>query len=522
MRNCMLKEIISSLFLGLIVLFSAQAIAQEEILKCGTTFEGEPLVFAQNKLAQARAMMNENEEFVFKVRINYVDGVVADEEKETKALDIVGVLNLYFNDSNFFFKYGGYITRTGLSTTYNSTMSSTYNNLCDDEYIEIFIVNTIPGASGVTNTVFFQQNNAYGRFIVLRNSSIPLFNTLTPTSYEVLVHEMGHYFGLHHTWQRWYNFNDGNIAYAPDDECMRNYATVTYYPLNENLDGSQWNLRGDLIQDTEPDRHLIKYKKTGSSLSLSYNVVNCSLNQNNGLASTTLSSSCTTPVDTIDLSVFSPNLQNFMAYYAHPNNSSNCQYVFTSGQVERMISVINFVPFLNNKRIDPIELYIPFRSDVVPSTNNTWTEINPDNPDVIRICSWYTRRYKYQKGFNYEFINNNNQVVSTHPVYEAPYVGNVNLKINQLGDDVVSLWGLVPDHWFYIPHGSHCYDAPVTGGRHTKLPVLGGMQMEVTNLNKDQATDPELINNLESGKYHIIEKETETGEKTTQTIYKTE
>ncbi len=138
-KKTTLQSIITVVIVVVIGLLPKFILAQEEFSSCGTVFEGEPVIFAQNKLTQARTMMNNDDPFVFKVRVNFIDGVANENEKETNALDIVGVLNLYFNQHNFFFKYAGYVTREGLSTTYNSTMTNTYNGLCDNEFIEILL-----------------------------------------------------------------------------------------------------------------------------------------------------------------------------------------------------------------------------------------------------------------------------------------------------------------------------------------------------------------------------------------------
>jgi len=45
-------------------------------------------------------------------------------------------------------------------------------------------------------------------------------------------------------------------------------------------------------------------------------------------------------------------------------------------------------------------------------------------------------------------------------------------------------------------------------------------QYEEIILNGAQISDPALIENLESGKYHIITKEIQSGEQTQKTIYK--
>lgn len=500
------------------VLFPKLGLAQEGFSSCGTVFEGEPVIFAQNKLTQARTMMNNDDPFVFKVRVNFIDGVVEENEKETNALDIVGVLNLYFNQHNFFFKYAGYVTREGLSATYNSTMANTYNGLCDNEYIEIFVVNTITGALGVTSTSFFSGGNGYGKFIVIRKSEIPDFNSLTPAKHHILVHEMGHYFGLHHPWQRWFAFNDGNIHYATDEECSRGYNGNTYYAVNENLDGSEWNTRGDFVEDTNPDRYLTKYKKIGSFLNLGFSVVNCELTENDGFAST-FNTSCPAPVNTIDLSVFEPNISNFMGY---PYNTTQmCNYEFTEGQVERMIAMINFVPFLNNKIIDIQELYEPYFVENLPSESVVSTQ---DFGTYALVCYMITaRRYKFQKGFNYEFITE----MTTPPTltlfhrYEAPVIelfsmSGTDFTIQQIDENDSK------NMFFICTRGMQmCIEEPYSGGRVGTTPVLGGSQFTITNLNQQEVTDPDLIDNLESQKYHIIEKETQSGNKTTQTIYKT-
>ncbi len=328
---------------------------------------------------------------------------------------------------------------------------------------------------------------------------------------------MGHYFGLLHPWQRWYMFDNVNLTYVADDECSTTIGSVTHYPVEENLDGSEWNTRGDFVQDTNPDRFLPRYKKQGSNLNLGYSVINCELTENSGLA--VGSGSC--PAQPFDLSTFEPNISNIMALYPYFYNSQNCSYEFTEGQVERMIAMINFVPFLYNKLIDIEELYEPYFVENIPTQSVVSTE---DFGSYALVCySIMARRYKFQKGFNYQFVTgyDSSPTLTLFNKFEAPVIelfstASTDYTIQQIDENDSKYMFFICTRGMKV-----CFEQYYRKGLIGSTEMIGSSQLTITQLNQQEVTNPDLIENLESNKYHIIEKETESGAKTTQTIYKT-
>ena len=75
--------------------------------ECGTSAEGPVFRFNSSQLNQARFAVN-LEKYVFNVKVHYIANNIPTNEQELKALDLVGALNLYFNQANIYFKYQGY------------------------------------------------------------------------------------------------------------------------------------------------------------------------------------------------------------------------------------------------------------------------------------------------------------------------------------------------------------------------------------------------------------------------------
>ena len=65
-----------------------------------------------------------------------------------------------------------------------------------------------------------------------------------------------------------------------------------------------------------------------------------------------------------------------------------------------------------------------------------------------------------------------------------------------------------------------CVNVPYTKVEIASTPNLASPNVTIKVLNNQEASDPNLEQNLETGKYHIIEKTTTSGEKIQKTIYK--
>jgi len=246
----------------LLILLSINYIYSQELV-CGTEETGKALIFNQAKLNQAK-FINNNNNYVFKVKIHYINDTngnetVSDDLKEISALDIVGVLNLYFKQQHIYFKYNGYDTLTDdllFDYNYFTTTNDLFNHLTNEQYIDneqidIFISHRITNYFGKEVPAVCHKNKDNNNVLInevifITNEYLPVFSEADPTSSQLanytLIHEVGHYFGLYHTHQRWTNVNDELVAFADTNQ------GCDYF--EENLDGTESNILGDFLSDT--------------------------------------------------------------------------------------------------------------------------------------------------------------------------------------------------------------------------------------------------------------------------------
>ena len=505
-----MKNNILKLALALIMLLNLNATyAQAERLippdinggECGTSAEGPVFRFNSSQLNQARFAVN-LEKYVFNVKVHYIANNIPTNEQELKALDLVGALNLYFNQANIYFKYQGYdnisdalyldITSSNIGTLYPANTNN----------IEIYICDFISGGTGTAGITYSWAigNTISRKVIALRKEFMPVFSSPTPTLSDfknfTAIHEVGHYLGLYHTHQQW-KYNSSGVLVPEIDGSVTNIVCG----IEENLDNSQSSTFGDLIPDTNPDR--IQYKYWGTSAAY---YSNCTIYtpgyQPNAVCGTS-----------INLTQFNPPMNNIMAYY------HQCRTGFSQGQQNYMRAFIDANTdggFLTNQ-LNPngiaclYEPYaqIPTIGDIVSITDDG---ISNGMSIVCRYLSGYT--YKYQKGFNYIF--NTYGDVTNHAVNEIP-------SYPDYGTFVISQLNTTYEH----PFGFVCYRGAkvcqleaMEGGKIYTTSNLGSNVFTETNLTPQDLENPNLINNLPNQTYNIIVKETVTGETKTETIYK--
>lgn len=68
--------------------------------------------------------------------------------------------------------------------------------------------------------------------------------------------------------------------------------------------------------------------------------------------------------------------------------------------------------------------------------------------------------------------------------------------------------------------GQVCTDEQITGGKVKSFISINDPNFTIENLDESKASDPNLIQLLENDKFHTIEKNSETGQKVEETIYK--
>lgn len=430
-------------------------------------------------------------QYVLNVRIHYINNNVLPTEQEDKALDMVASLNLAFNQANIFFKFIGYdnIPDPSYLTITVANVETLYP--ADTENIEIYIPDVVlsQGTFGWCPAWRSTLNNQITRsMIAIRKDRIPVVSSINQSNLSqseyTLVHEVGHYLGLYHTHQLWKLDSITGIYTAVSDNACR---------IEENLDNSQWNYLGDLIQDTNPDR-TSKYWSTsnGTPVVLPYNP-NCTVNT----AGYHNDTACNTSVD---LLLFNPPMSNIMSYYrACRSNFSANQYTFMRNFIDLQNSSDSGTNGLLMNKLNTIEnLYLPFAGGYPSGIYNP----NIPNPEVPR----------FQKGFDYKFIGCDfqlpkvkqiytvNQTPTGHPYYQA-------IKIMQIDPNINRNCNIPPESAF-------------TGGQIISFdnPLYNG-NITIQNLNNREVTDPNLKNNLPIGQ-HILKTNLNDGQTFDENIIK--
>lgn len=502
-----MKKKYTILILTLLISFAGYAqdlsIQNNPIGLCGTEPVGPIKRYTNTELSSARHTSN-NVKYVFNVKAHFIANIVPESEQELKALDLVGALNLYFNSANIFFKYKGYnnindSSFLDISGNNITTLSNSYGN---SNQIDVFICEKINSNVNTAGTTYTWTNSSTGeiskKVIALRYDFLPIFNSLNPTrsdfKYYTSVHEMGHYLGLYHPHQRW-KYNASNELIPVRDNVTDCEA------LEENLDNSQWDILGDFIQDTNPDRVQKQY-------GLNYYTNNCSIFWGNYQ-----DNSCG---NSINQTLFNPSTDNIMAYY------HSCRSGFSSNQYDFMRAFIadeSDGGFLTSKLNTVESLYQPFEiinveGDVAYVTDNVAGD------GMATVCRGILRRHRFQKGFDYSFSGTTKPDPSSTKKNEIPLIENntyaFDVTIHQIDNnkketiEVICTRDLV------------CKEEAYTGGKKTTTSNLGGGEVTVKILSSQEVSDPDLIKNLEPQKYHIIKKTTESGATFQKTIYKNE
>ena len=475
--------------------------------ECAVPILEKQINFTPTQLNNAKMAVS-GENYFFNVKVHYLDNIIDPSEQEMKALDIVGILNYKFNNNGIFFKYRGYDNTNSDSNYDYSIIGDDANELyylkdyvATDQNIDIFICNGFPNqyTTGVTWSWSYPSSGLVAdKIIFLRFDYIPIFNNASPTNadmkYQTLPHEMGHYLGLYHPHQRWKYDSNGNLITVGDS-----YQGCD--AIEENLDGSEATIYGDLLADTNPDRVKSRYN-------LGY-YTNCSLNW-----SGYHDDACG---NHIDQNLFNPSMDNVMAYYHY------CRAGFSPEQKDRMRAFINQYNsggFLTNELTTVESLYEPYETANPVPYQILYTSQQDLAPGVPLYQTYYHYKNKFQKGFDYDFYAyepnpNSSNIIFTYlfskQIFERPVTDETHLgiRINQIGTDVV-IYENRPN--------------PVPGPTVTSSTIISSdintNNQTTRNLNEQEANDPNLYQNLESQKLHIIIKNLDNGEQDVKQIIK--
>ncbi len=496
---------------------------QQQTIKC--YFKPTAEMLNLNKFTNVNQTITlTNTRYVFNVQFHGVlnsDGTSTWLLDETQAFDILARLNEVYNVHNIFFKYRGFNTVKNSSLnasnfTSFSLMTSAIKqqfineNKYDDNAMNFFLYQvssgTIGGISPNNNTDIFLGN-------------LPPFTGGGVQYPHIIPKLLGHSLGLLNI--------ESNSAEGFDTEVIANcqlpYITnynnhlraPTYIGYNSSIEnvtrsGANFNATtaGDLVADTAACFVDFQQNFCDGFTGVYRNLITWNSN------STIVDQVGTPYVCTVNEG------NNFMSEKCYAGTNG----LFTNGQATRMkefiegnmdnifrqklnvfeddspdISVL-YEPFVSNMNNGNNTMYAAFRTFL---TNSTQTGANVWN------CGPFAMRF--QTGFDCEFSSPEGVVTqSIYQQYNTSSSTYVGVKIPILGEQI------------YINNTPVCFGSfePFTSGDVKSLNNLGSDIFTQQQLNEIKASDPNLYEQLESGKYHIITKKTDSGFIDQKVIYK--
>jgi len=472
--------------------------------ECGTEPTVPAKIYTQSEIDNAKYSLTETN-YVLNVFVHYIDNIIPEEQQELSTLDIVGTLNMAYNDANIFFKYQGYenIPDSSLLTLSASNITSVANDYANNTRIDIFVCEQI-GSGTTTGITWTWTSNATGeitrKVIAIKSDKIPLLDNPTPTNNELkkqtTTHEVGHYLGLHHPHQRW-KYEGSDLIKVSDN-------AIDCDALEENLDGSQWDILGDFVEDTNPDRVRQQYWGNNpnyySDCTISWTFYN--------------DSSCG---NSIDQTLFAPSMDNVMAYY------HSCRTDLSSNQKDRSRAFIadeSSGGFLTNHLNTVESIYEPYETTEEPAVNYI-AYVDASVLEVGDAYYWIHLKHfgnKFQKGFDYEFYNwdidddtyDYSVSAQVHENYLYDF-GSAAVEIQQLDNSII----VFDDRQSPIP-------GPTVVSTTVISSEINYNNATTKELNEEESYASDLYQNLENEKLHTIIKHLSNGENDTKVIYKTQ
>lgn len=310
---------------------------------------------------------NDDDQYCFRVQFHLVGGTGTAALPTSVATREFDVLNEKFNPHNIFFEMESApqtIFNNGINSDPLSAFDSMYS---DDTRIDIYLFNH--------SNNFDSQANGIGE-----NSEIIMTNTyLSNTTHDsvTLSHEMGHVFGLFHTWHGTKpcpnpNSNDcENNDSLPYDQHIPELVIRYGDPVGLCMDYPNAAIAGDYVFDTHADNYHPDMHPTYDG---------CSPGPDDCVAGPCESSSC----GDADNQTYIPFTDNIMTYWS----PWHCNKQFTVGQAVRMKYFIesNFSQF---DYLDTADCsYVPPPScddcDVQSDVNTILASVMPTNSTICR------------------------------------------------------------------------------------------------------------------------------------------
>jgi hypothetical protein len=512
----------------LIVALSQKNIAQTPKHNC--SFEPKTWMTNTNNYSNRFNTINDNNEnYVFNVKFHIVshDGVNFTANQENIMFKIIGQLNvLYNNEAKIYFKYRGFDNINRNINACNDTKAAIYNaavtdNKYDTSAINIFLYEYCEVDE--TSSNFYTDPINPSNFMIF----LPPNPDYDPELEVELPMTIGHYFGLLHL-EYLPNTASATITNnlppcivnrSPFFQKMQKPVFTNLVPENVTRDANNTNYNADIAGDLVAD--------TGACFR-SYERNLCSFPD--GIENATPQNDTYEEhpaiVDPVgdNYTNLEFEVHNYMSVYG---SDYKLQRHYTPGQVTRARNIIATNPEIYQNKMNLLEdgsadtsvLYEPFALSTI-STNggNTGTTaafriVTPNETNTglnIQDCGPFVARY--QTGFNHTFTTAQGQIVTQTPFqqYNTTLNGNLTVKIAALGEDT------------YQTGEPACFSSfePYIKGEVKTLDHLGSYYLTTQELDAIKATNPDLYNELQSGKYHIIIKETASGDKNQKIIYK--
>lgn len=388
---------------------------------------------------------------------------------EYEVLQSIQNLNIAFNQFNIYFKYYGMdqINETDylIIEDYAEREQLFNSGFSNPDAINIFVINgSVMGA----------------------DARVRIFNDDLFVDPWTQCHEMGHYFGLAHP----------DVSYPGFCE----HATRDSSNINFNAD-----VAGDWVVDTHVYTNIAFYDGNCSYMG---GAVDC---EGTAIVAEPMANGV----------MVYPTFQNFMYVTYSPTFSGltcNLNPQFTAGQGALMReNILGYYAAEYNAARNTLEsLYAPFTitdggsNGGGPIYSKTYTPNFEFTGVNVWNCGPFTMRF--QPGFQQIFSNlPNTQTVSATTQFNHPTFSYIGVKIPSLSDTVI------------INHPAPvCFMSyePFISGDVKSTYNLGSGVYTQEQLNEIKASDPKLFEELQSQKYHIITKQTESGFNDQKIIFK--